>query len=193
MDEISFHPYYAPPPAKDTSGESPVSARNEPADDQAAMRARAARETVHATEPGRTVYSAQPLTDALSATLSQQQFRTLLVGAFSALALTLATIGLYGVMTCSVSLPTREFGIRLALGTTRPPTRRASRRGRAGRCPQLPDQSLAARCGKIERLGASANCQAIKSLILLFMGWLAELDDFRNGIRTRVLALEEVP
>ena len=56
------------------------------------------------------VYSAQPLTDVLSAILSQQQFRTLLVGAFSALALTLATIGLYGLMTCSVSLPTREFG-----------------------------------------------------------------------------------
>jgi putative ABC transport system permease protein len=92
------------------------------------MLARAARETVHAIEPGPAVYSAQPITDALSATLSQQQFRTLLVGAFSALALTLATIGLYSVMTCSVSLRTREFGIRLALGTTRPPTRRASRR-----------------------------------------------------------------
>jgi hypothetical protein len=41
------------------------------------MLARAARETVHAIEPGCVVYSAQPLTDALSATLSQQQFRTL--------------------------------------------------------------------------------------------------------------------
>jgi len=72
------------------------------------MLARAARETVHAIEPGPAAYSAQPLTDALSATLSQQQFRTLLVGAFSALALTLATSGLYGVMTCSVSLRTRQ-------------------------------------------------------------------------------------
>jgi len=81
---------------------------NEPADGQAAMLVRAARETVHAIEPGPAVYSAQPLTDVLSAILSQQQFRTLLVGAFSALALTLATSGLYGVMTCSVSLRTRQ-------------------------------------------------------------------------------------
>jgi len=75
------------------------------------MLARAARETVHAIEPGRAVYSAPPLTDALSATLSQQQFRTLRVGAFSALALRLATIGLYGVMTCSPKPHSAKCGL----------------------------------------------------------------------------------
>jgi hypothetical protein len=111
MDEISFHPYYAPPPAKDTSGdESPVSTRKRTRRwSSGDARTRGARNGSR-DRAGPDVYSAQPLTDALSATLSQQQFRTLLVGAFSALALTLATIGLYGLMTCSVSLPTREFG-----------------------------------------------------------------------------------
>jgi hypothetical protein len=80
--------------------------------------AQAAREAIHAVEPGRAVYSVQPLADVLSGTLSQQKFRTLLVGAFSVIALTLAAIGLYGVLTYMVSQRSQEFAIRLAFGAS---------------------------------------------------------------------------
>jgi putative ABC transport system permease protein len=54
----------------------------------------------------------------VSASLGQPRFRTVLLAAFSLLALVIASVGIYGVMNYLVSLQIREFGIRLALGAT---------------------------------------------------------------------------
>lgn len=106
---------YLPPTQENPVGAELVVRTTQPPD----VLAKSVMATLRALNPGQTATEFRSLDALVDHAVSPRRFFVVLVGAFAGLGLLLACLGIYGVISYSVTRQTQEIGIRMALGSSR--------------------------------------------------------------------------
>ena len=110
----------------------------------------ALREAVGAAHPDVSIVDLMPLDEQLRRSLFQRRMHAEIAGLFGVLGLLVAAVGLFGLLSYSVSQRTREIGIRMAVGAGRRDRLVTARREQQAQCDRH-DQRADNRCARSSR------------------------------------------